>query len=153
MLYNRTVDRFLLVAIPAGLFVYASTRPIVRLRADMPSQFVDAPASASAKHRAEEERTARAYWNCAVTLIQWKHSYGSPLPEMPPPEFRIDEKPVAPGMVSDARLRYWHRLQSLWLSPEVWTASRGWSTQWLTEPIAQAAGGIEDYFGSLLKSR
>ena len=24
MLYNRTIDRFLIVAIPAGLFVYAS---------------------------------------------------------------------------------------------------------------------------------
>jgi hypothetical protein len=154
MLYNRTIDRFLIVAVPAGLFVYASTRPIVRLRADMPAQFVDAPASASAKHRAEEERMARAYWNCAVALVQWKHSYGSPLPEIPPAEFRIDEKTApASEAASLSRLRYWHQLQSLWLSPEVWTASREWNTQWLTETIAHVVEGIEDYFGDLLKMK
>jgi hypothetical protein len=63
MLHNRKLDRLLILIVPAALFVYLSTRPHVRLRADMPRQFVDIPASAGPKQREAEERLAREYWS------------------------------------------------------------------------------------------
>ena len=151
MLYNRKLDRLLLLIVPAAVFAYASTRPHVRLRANMPPQFVDIPASAGPKQREAEERLAREYWSCVLTVIQWKHTYGSPLPDSPPEEFRLNTR-LAPGSepVSSSRVRYWHRLQQVWFLPSSWVTSREWSTDWLTEPIKQGGAWIGNYFKNLL---
>jgi hypothetical protein len=151
MLYNRKIDRLLILIVPAALFVYASTRSHVRLRANMPQQFVDIPASAGPKQREAEERLAREYWSCVVTVIQWKYTYGSVLPDAPPEEFRLNIQP-APGSepVASSRVRYWHRLQQVWLSPSSWATSREWSTDWLTEPIKRGGTWIGNYFKNLL---
>lgn len=168
MLSERKVDRFLIVAVPVALFVYASTRPIARLRADVPPRFVDVPASASRKQRAEEERRAQAYWNCALSFVQWRYTYGSPLPDDPPEDFRVGAESAVPteaaagaapaaGHSKDrsqdqARLRYWRRLRQVWTSPDCWSFSREWSTQWLTEPVMGAVRWIENYLGDLTRS-
>jgi hypothetical protein len=144
MLYNRKVDRFLIMVVPVALFLYASTRPIVRLRTEMPLSFVDTAASATAKQRAAEERLARKYWSVAISVIQWRYTYGSPLPDTPPQEFRVyGESPSVSAPLSDSRLRYWHRLQQAWPSPEVWQKSREWSTQWLTDPVVRAGEWLD----------
>jgi hypothetical protein len=151
MLHNRIDDRLLILFVSAGLFVYASTRPQVRLRANMPPQFVDIPASAGPKPREAEERLAREYWNCVLTVIQWKYTRGSQLPDSPPEQFRVNTQ-SAPGSepVSSSRVRYWHRLQLVWLMPSSWVTSREWSTDWLTGPIKQGGAWIGNYFKNLL---
>jgi hypothetical protein len=151
MLYNRKVDRLLLLVVPLGLFIYASTRPHVRLRADMPPQFVDISASAGPKQRTAEETLARKYWQCVETTIQWKYTYGSPLPETPPMDFRV-EKSADSGSdaaATSSRMRYWRRLQRVWVLPSSWVTSHAWSTTWLTDPIKDAFNWLNNYITNL----
>src|SRR5487761_503588 len=131
MLHRKTADRILIVLIPAVWFVYESTRPLLRLRARAPAQFMGATASSGAGGSTGEEAIAKAYWDCAVTLIQWQYTYGSALPELPPDDFRIYGKGAGGGQAdATSRLRYWRGLRRLWMSPETWDSSREWSTQW-----------------------
>lgn len=150
MLYNRKVDRLLILIVPAALFVYASTRPHVRLRADMPPEFVDIPASAGPKQREMEEKLASEYWRCVQSSIQWKYTYGSPLPEVPPEDFRV-ERSAAPGAESAAasRLRYWRRLEKIWVLPSSWVTSHEWSIDWLINPIHKGIEWIDNYVKDL----
>lgn len=125
----------------------------MKLQGDVPPQFLDGSPAARPSHRASEERVAQAYWNCAVTLIQWKHTYGTPLPENPPDDFRIDAKTYGADAAGEAsRLRYWNKLREAWLLPECWRQSREWSVAWLTEPVSKAANGLSDYFGDLFRA-
>jgi hypothetical protein len=147
MLHHRMLDRLLILIVPAALFVYLSTRPHVRLRADMPPQFVDIPASAGPKQREAEERLAREYWSCALTVIQWKYTYGVRLPDSPPEQFQPNTQ-LAPCSepISSSRVRYWHRLQRVWLQPSSWVTSQTWSTDWLTTSIAKTLNWFDNYF-------
>lgn len=140
-------------SVPAALFIYASTRPTARLSPDMPRGFVDPLRHASARQRASEERVAQAYWDCVVTLIQWKYTYGSELPDDPPDDFEIGALAGAtPKADQGSRVRYWHRLQKLWNSPDAWVTWRGWSTRWLTDPLGHGVEGIQTYFRDLIKT-
>jgi hypothetical protein len=113
----------------------------------MPAKFVDSPRHANAHQRTREERMAHAYWDCAVTLMQWQYTYGSPLPNKPPDDFRVDTTDVIPWKADPAsRLRYWHRLQKLWNSPDSWTTWHEWSMRWLTDPVSHATEDIREYF-------
>ncbi|HLI34556.1 MAG TPA: hypothetical protein VKW70_05885, partial [Terriglobia bacterium] len=60
---KRTIDRLLVLVVPAGLFIYASTRPLMRLQADMPMEFFLKPRR-EPMSRAAAENVARAYWDC-----------------------------------------------------------------------------------------
>ena len=153
MLHNRTIDRVLIVAVPVVLFVYASTRPILRLRADMPRDFVDTSAARAAQKRVEEHRIALAYWQCALTVIQWRHSYGSRLPPKPPADFRILVPGAPPEAASASRLRYWERLRQFWVTPDSWKSSREWNTHWLTDPITDAGNSLAAYVSNLVKMK
>lgn len=154
MLYNRRVDQILILVIPLALFVYISTKPHLRLRADMPPQFVDSLPSASPKQREEEERLARGYWDCALAFVQWTYMYGSPLPKDPPNEFRItSDSSSGPEPASSSRLRYWRRLREVWLMPSSWKATREWSTQWVTGSFKEAVAWIEGHFQNLVNPR
>jgi hypothetical protein len=151
-------DKLLILLIPTAFFFYRSSRPVVRLRVDMPARFVDPSASADSRQQTEERRLALAYWNCGVTIIQWEYAYGSPLPSKPPLEFRIGGSTSAtPGTARgkvntpDGRTRYWNRFRELWVSPEAWKSSREWSTAWLTDPVYKFADRSETYFKNLWK--
>jgi len=151
---SRRLDKLLILVVPTAFFLYLSSRPVFRLRVEMPSRFVDlAPSSASPRQREEERQVALDYWNCAVTMIQWKYAYGSPLPLDPPDEFRVyarlgDTARPARGkdQALDARVRYWKRLRQLWVSPDTWKTSREWSMAWLTDPIYRLIDGFDTYF-------
>jgi hypothetical protein len=150
---HRRIDRFLLLMIPAAFFVYQSTRPLMRLQADVPTQFLDAIPGARSNHRAAEERVARAYWNCAVTFVQWRHTYGSPLPQDPTDDFRIDAKTYGADAASEAsRLHYWNKLREAWLLPASWRQSREWSTAWVIDPATRAVNRLSDSFKELFKA-
>jgi len=68
------LEKIVIPLVVLGLIGYMSYRPKFRLRVDMPPAFVDASSALSAAKRVPEEQIARAYWDCAVTEIQWKYS-------------------------------------------------------------------------------
>jgi hypothetical protein len=123
---------FVVLSVAAGLFAYQSFIPIYRLRPVMPPEFMDAPSSWPPEKRAAEESLARAYWDCAVNVIQWRYGYGYRLPQDPPSDFIISslgEAPADPVI----RARYWLMLQRVWYVPDNWTKSYRWDTRWLTD--------------------
>jgi hypothetical protein len=123
---------FVVLSVAAGLFAYQSLSPIYRLRPVMPPEFMDAPSSWPPEKRAAEESLARAYWDCAVNVIQWRYGYGYRLPQDPPSDFIISslgEAPADPVI----RARYWLMLQRVWYVPDNWTKSYRWDTRWLTD--------------------
>jgi len=128
-LIGRHFDKIFILLLAAGLFVYASISPTFRLRGEIPPQFVETT-KPSADQQAVE-RTARAYWDCAVIQIQWQYAYGSPLPQDPPPEFALArEDKIATDPAT--RLYYWHRLQAVWSVPSTWKRGYRWNFDWTT---------------------
>ena len=123
---------FVVLLVAAGLFAMQSVSPIYRLRPVMPPEFVDAPNSWPAEKRAEEERLARAYWDCAVNVIQWRYGYGYRLPQDPPSDFTITSLGEA-SADPVIRARYWLMLQRVWYVPDNWTKSYRWDTRWVTD--------------------
>ena len=85
------------VIILVGVFVFVSFRADLRLRDDMPAQFVSLDGVAQNK-RANEESIARAYWNCARLVLTPKYNlaYNLPLPVEPPPEFNVSCENAGP---------------------------------------------------------
>jgi hypothetical protein len=145
-LTNRTIDKVVVAVLLLVLLGYASTRPTFRLSADMPTEFRAAPASWPPEKRVAEEKVARAYWYCVVTVIQTKYGFGDPLPLNPPPEFKI----ITPGLPEDAtgtetRLGYWHRLQQVWYQAGTWREEQRWTFQWLTVPAKAGARRWHNY--------
>ncbi len=175
LMYNRFYDKALILLVPLTWFVYYSWRPVYELRADMPAQFVDAPATASAVERAGEQRLAQTYWVLARTLSRARYPYGSELPGDPPPDFRLNDtgdaasapppavsvgagrtqKRPAPDRrteASDSRVRYWRSLKRVWLAPYSWDTKREWSTTWFTGPFLSLYVNVHDYLSNRFRA-
>ena len=118
-----------------SLFVYHSTRPRMRLTSDPPAQFLVARPEWDAKRREAEQRLARAFWDCAVKVIQRRYNYGSILPPTPPAEFRIDLRALPKGAAAppESRDYYWKRLRVVW--PVAWKKVYGWDADWFFGPM------------------
>lgn len=116
----------------SGLFIYKSTRSVMRLKDEPPQQYLDFPANWTAQRRQSEERLARAYWKCAVLLSRGQYIYGERLPDEPPPGFSVDPKtyPSVGESPSAARVRYWRNLQEVWAHPAAWRQVYEWHTDW-----------------------
>ncbi|MFB3921126.1 MAG: hypothetical protein ACE145_05355 [Terriglobia bacterium] len=132
--YGATYGFFigLVSVILAGLFVYKSTRLVMRLRDDPPPQYLEFPVNWSAPRRTSEERLARAYWRCAVLLSRGQYVFGQRLPEEPPPGFSVDAKsyPSLGESPAAARARYWRKIQEVWTEPAAWHEVYEWHTDW-----------------------
>jgi hypothetical protein len=145
-LLNQLIDNLGIALLVVGLFAYASTRPTFRLRVDMPPEYLHARASWPPEKRATEEKVARAYWYCAVTVVQAKYGFGDPLPVNPPAEFKIIAPDLAKGATDpDTRLGYWHRLQQVWYLASTWKKEQGWNFQWLTDPVKSDVRRLHNY--------
>ena len=120
------------LAILASLFVYRSLRPRLRLRDDPPSEFVAARPEWGNRRRQAEQVLARAYWDCAVNVIQWHYYHGSDLPPTAPEVFQIEVGALPDGVTApkEARDFYWQRLRNVWLQPESWKEIYGWDDEW-----------------------
>jgi hypothetical protein len=174
LLYNRTFDRLLVLLVPLAWFIYSSWRPLYELRGEMPPQFVDVPAAASAADKGREQRLAQAYWKMARTAIRPRYIYGSTLPSDPPPDFdvnstaaavpafysakvstanrRVRKSGVGPKDASSARVRYWHKFQQVWLEPYAWQAHQEWSTAWFTSPIRRLYINVQNYVSNRFRA-
>ncbi|PYX62171.1 MAG: hypothetical protein DMG74_21510 [Acidobacteria bacterium] len=127
MLVNRKYDKATILIIAAGLLAYASFQPKFRLRTALPREFIDESSSWPAEKRVSEEKVARAYWNCAVTQIQWKYGYGHRLPQDVPPEFAVSTEELGPTADDPAtRARFWRKLRQVWYLPSIWEKDYGW---------------------------
>jgi|YelNatPaOPRAMG01_1025707.scaffolds.fasta_scaffold78389_2 hypothetical protein len=119
-----------------ALFVYRSTRPIMRLSADPPLSFYDNNPAADQETLRLERRLANAYWQVAVRRIQKEYSPEKPLPENPPPQFKVAEtvRNLESNMDS-ARFHYWSRLRRIWNERDAWVVSYGWNTEWVEDIV------------------
>ena len=127
-----------LLAIVLGLFTYLSYRPVVRLRPDPPRRFIQARKEWDSKRRAAEEHVARAYWGAAIEKVQLKYTYGTALPDDPPPEFSIEGRDFPGGGFEKSpatRARYWQKTREAWVLPEAWDKSYRWSLMWFYEAL------------------
>jgi hypothetical protein len=124
--------KWALVLVLVGLFVYRSTRPVVRLSAEPPPSFYDHNRNWDRQQMQRERRLARAYWNVAVLRIQTRFSPYRPLPAEPPPQFQISDaaNTLESGMIA-ARDHYWYRLRDVWNERDAWVVSYGWNTGWI----------------------
>lgn len=112
---------FIAIAVITGVLWYSSDS-VLQLKPDPPAQFF-----AVAVHLPGDQRPwAHHYWQHARD-IQSKYTYGKPLPNLPPVEFRIsEESTVATEVAFEIRLAYWEQLQIVWLDPDSWETSRRW---------------------------
>jgi hypothetical protein len=155
--------KWALVLSLVGLFVYRSTRPVVRLSADPPPSFYDHNRNWDRQKVQHERLVARAYWNVAVQQIQTHYSPVRPLPAEPPPQFKISAAAATleSGMVT-ARNRYWYRLRDVWDERDAWVVSYGWDTEWaettlnslphyLPRSVTAAVQALVDIFKGIAK--
>jgi len=128
--------KWALAIILGTLFVYRSTRPVMRLSADPPPSFYDYNRAWDRQERQQEKRVAQAYWQVAVRQIQTYYSPNRPLPLDPPPQFQIAEaaRSLEADMVA-SRVHYWYRLRDVWNQSETWNVSYGWNTDWVTSML------------------
>ncbi len=120
-------------AVVVALMTFAPQR---RLRLEPPGEFL---ALQSPTRHQPDEQLARAYWNSASRSLQWKFSYGAPLPETPPPEFQplseagtgvwLNEPPDA------VRKAYWDGMRKAWLAPGSWHTVYEARFSWLQKPF------------------
>ncbi len=136
MYFRHHTDKLIYPIIVLLFLLWISYRPKYHLRPEMPTAF---PVVGGGKNDLQR-RIAGAYWQSALTDVQWKYAYGHSLPFDPPLEFRADVKALGP-VASDESLRvlYWHRLQQLWTSPEAWTKSYEWDWSWVSDPFTSAS--------------
>jgi hypothetical protein len=140
---NPEAKRRGILGLIAAAFVlgalYVSIRPVMRLQAEMPSEFVDSRPDWNSQRLLAEERLARAYWECAVKAIQWKYAYGTNLPDRPPAEFQVAMQGTR-GATMDARERYWRRLRKLWSSSVPWRGSYELHTDYIARAVKLLSG-------------
>jgi hypothetical protein len=148
MAIRRKHDIVVIIALVLMVIAYGSFRSEFRLQPNMPVEFFDGSRLPAAK-RAAEQKIAAAYWNCAVTQVQWKYGYASRLPDGPPPEFSVSSSEIGPVANDDAiRRQYWSKLRATWHVSSVWKTQYGWSSisfrQWLR--------AASDWWGGLVRS-
>lgn len=124
--------KWALALILGFLFVYRSTRPVMRLSAEPPPAFYAYNHTWDHQEKQRERRLALAYWNVAVRRIQGHYSPGRPLPANPPPQFRVaNAASTLEADVVAGRVHYWYRLRKVWNQRDAWVVSYGWHTDWV----------------------
>ena len=154
MAQKPKTNRLVLLAILTMLlaFAYTSFRPKLRLRAEMPKSFIDDAKSLPVAHRAQEERLARAYWQCART-VQWRYGYGHHLPDEPPPEFLVTSQEAGTAAAdTGSRIRYWHRFQDAWYVPTNWESAYTLDLPDVTRSLQAAGARMELWLRRIMGS-
>lgn len=122
----RTWPIVLALLVPAVLFL--ALQPATRLKPDPPPEFV--PAQLPAK--IDQPAWAHEYWNCARNL-QPRYAHAMPLPQLPPPEFRITQEETLPRETAEGiRLAYWEQFQKVWLTPAAWETTYTLRPEWVS---------------------
>jgi hypothetical protein len=150
MAVHRRYDIWAILVIVLAIVAYASFRTEFRLRASVPVEFFD-PSGLTPKKRAAEEVIAKAYWECAITQIQWKYGYAHRLPDDPPPEFSVTT--MQAGSAADdttVRNHYWQRLRATWVVSSAWEEHYDWNTISLSNALRSAGAWLEGHMRAIL---
>jgi hypothetical protein len=116
-----------------------SITPMLKLKSEPPPDFV----ASRAPGTAAKDAAAAAYWEVAVSVIQWKYNRASSLPEQMPEEFRLAADVGQPARTEDraARAAYWAKLREEWLRPENWHTTISLDLSW---PVRNAKSMSHD---------
>jgi hypothetical protein len=148
MFTRRRYERIAIPVLLAGVVVFASSRERVQLRPDMPPTFTPRSVAAGGREDSEEERRiARAYWDCAIEVVQPERGYrmNLPLPRSAPAEFSIAaQRGSQTPEEAAARDHYWNELREIWFQESTWVRWREWDFSWLRNPIQATAGWLQD---------
>ena len=150
---NPGIWKWVILIVLGWLFVYRSTRPVVRLSAQPPPSFYDHNRSWDPQQEQHARSVAREYWRVAVRRIQREYSPNKPLPESPPAQFQIAD--TASALESDAvaaRAHYWYRLREVWNEREAWVVSYGWNTAWVGNTLDALPQYIPYWFSGVIQS-
>lgn len=143
MFFRRNSDKIFIPIIFGIVLLASSYRGKYHLKSEMPAAFFGE--NLPSKKTSFDEKIARAYWKSAQTNIQWQHPYSSPLPPDPPAEFQVDAQALGPAASDPAtRVLYWHHLQRLWYSPEIWQKDYAWDFSWISDPLAAGGTWLKD---------
>jgi hypothetical protein len=150
MLFSRKTVTLMFMAAVLGIVAYASFQPTLKLKSEMPGAFINESSSWSPQKRTQEEKIARAYWQCALNSVQWNYGFGHRLPDDPPPEFLVTEKDVGTA-ASDvgSRDRYWHNLQRVWNLPNSWEESYGWDWNSMSASLQASGARLERFLRNI----
>lgn len=141
MFIRRQFDKVIMAGMVIVFFLYMSYQRTFRLSPEAPVEFLSESASLPKQKRLQEEKIARAYWQCAVGNIQWKYRYGDRLPEQAPAEFLVTDPSLGPRATSaETRLRYWRKLAQVWYLPSSWSRGYQWDFGW---PLSWAEGALQ----------
>jgi hypothetical protein len=151
MAIRRKYDIVIIIALVLGGLAFACFRPEFRLQSSVPPEFFDATQVSPSK-RAAEEKIAAAYWNCAVTQVQWKYGYASRVPDAPPPEFGVSVNEVGSIAKDEAvRRHYWAQLRSTWHVSSAWKTEYAWSSVSFRQSLRAAGDSwgqvTQNFFG------
>jgi hypothetical protein len=149
MFFRHHTDKLIYPIILVMLLVFISYRPKYRLRTEMPSLFFT---GAGLGKNDSQRKVATAYWQSALSDVQWKYPHGHPLPVDPPEEFRVADKAIV-ALAADVSVRslYWRRLQEVWTSPDAWSENYEWDWSWASDPFSSASEWIKDVADDWLK--
>jgi len=155
-----TLGMLVALVAPVLTVVYMSTRPVMRLRTEPPTDFVETNPSWNAKRRSAEAEVARAYWSSALENVQQLYHFGMNLPDEPPASFNVSPDVAMSGVgkadAAAARTRYWQKLRNVWGQPEAWEEAYGWHTDWMTSvsmSLQEAAVKVQWELGNILPSK
>lgn len=145
---RRKFDALAIVIMVLAMLAIAAFRSEFRLRSAMPPEFFEGKRVAAEK-RVSEERIAKAYWNCAVTQVQWKYGYAHRLPEQPVEEFKLDAAELGP-VADDEVIRryYWRQLRVSWDVTSVWETK--WNVSFVALRQSLQTGG--EWWKELVRS-
>ncbi len=147
--------KWLLLLLPVAVVFAFCYRPVMRLKPEPPEGFVETGKEWDAKRQSAEARAARAYWQVAINIVQWKHAFGTELPDAPIAEFKLDERDFPRGGIEAApvtRARYWNKLRAVWPLPQTWRRTYVWNPSWLTELLTSLFQDVWRFVDGILRS-
>jgi hypothetical protein len=137
--HQSSLGLFIVLAL-AGMFLYESVHPVMRLQSEPPPYFLKGKAAHRATKAAYQENVARSYWNLAAGSVAERYSYGQLLPSSPPEDFTVEV-----GQDDATRALYWQRLRGLWNQPDIWVRSYQLDTGWINAKLDSLGKVVRDY--------
>jgi len=121
----------------------ASITPVRRLNPAPPSDFIGLRSSANRSDAA----LAAEYWESAESVIQWKYSRTSTLPEQVPADFKLADHngTESTGEGPAARGAYWAKLREEWLRADNWHTTYSFDASWMVHDMEALSHAVSDF--------
>ncbi len=117
----------------------ASITPVRRLNPAPPSDFVALRSSANRS----DASLAAGYWESAESVIQWKYSRTSTLPEEVPADFKLADHNGTGNPA--ARSAYWAKLREEWLRADNWHTTYSFDASWIVVNVEALSHAVTSF--------